>query len=62
MHDLLREEGDRYAALLRQAGVLREHRVIEGVDHGYTHFHPSADIVTGVLDLIVEHVRGLAPR
>jgi acetyl esterase len=33
--DLLRDEGDRYAERLRQAGALVQHHVVQGADHGY---------------------------
>lgn len=33
--DLLRDEGDRYAERLRQAGALVQHHVVPGADHGY---------------------------
>ncbi|WNM32007.1 alpha/beta hydrolase fold domain-containing protein [Streptomyces sp. Li-HN-5-11] len=34
-HDLLRSEGERYAARLRAAGALTGHVDVPGVDHGY---------------------------
>jgi len=33
--DLLRDEGDRYAERLRQAGALVQHHVVQSADHGY---------------------------
>ena len=33
--DLLRDEGDRYAERLRQAGALVQHHVVPGADHAY---------------------------
>ncbi|CAM5787225.1 alpha/beta hydrolase [Cellulomonas persica] len=40
--DLLRDEGDRFAARLRAAGVPTEHVVFDGCDHAFTHFGPEA--------------------
>ncbi|HEY6798423.1 MAG TPA: alpha/beta hydrolase [Kineosporiaceae bacterium] len=39
-HDLLRDEGDRYAARLAAAGVPVTHHVMPDVDHAYTHVDP----------------------
>lgn len=39
--DLLRAEGDRYAARLRDAGVPTEHEVYPGCDHAFTHGGPD---------------------
>lgn len=38
--DTLRSEGDRYAEHLAKAGVSVTHRVIQDVDHAYTHIGP----------------------
>ncbi|GIG22981.1 carboxylesterase [Cellulomonas chitinilytica] len=40
-HDLLRAEGDRYAARLSAAGVDTEHVVFPGCGHGFTHVGPE---------------------
>jgi acetyl esterase/lipase len=39
--DLLRDEGDRYAGRLREAGVPVDHYVAPGVDHYFTHVAPT---------------------
>ncbi len=45
-YDVLRDEGDRYAALLRDAGVEVDHRQIPGMLHGFIHFAAMFD--TGI--------------
>lgn len=40
-YDLLRAEGDRYAEMLRGAGVKVRHEVFHGVDHSFTHTGPK---------------------
>lgn len=55
--DLLNAEGLRYAESLRQAGVLREHRDIPGVDHGYDQLGGDDALVREIYDLICEHLR-----
>lgn len=44
-NDVLREEADRYAGMLRAAGVSVRHEIFPGVDHAFTHIGPkeSAD-------------------
>ena len=44
-NDLLRAEGDRYAARLRAAGVETEHVVYPGCGHGFTHSGPQEQAV-----------------
>jgi acetyl esterase len=44
-NDLLCEEGDRYAARLRAAGVETEHAVYPGCGHGFTHSGPEEHAV-----------------
>jgi acetyl esterase len=39
--DLLRDEGDAYAAALTAAGVPVSHHVVAGVDHAFTHRGPT---------------------
>ncbi len=39
-YDLLRDEGDRYAERLAEAGVPVAHHVMLGVDHAFTHVEP----------------------
>jgi acetyl esterase len=55
-NDVLREEADRYADMLRKAGVQVRHEVFPGVDHAFTHNGPkqSAD---AAWRLIEEYVR-----
>jgi len=43
-YDLLRDEADRYAARLADAGVPVGHHVMPGVDHGYTHVEPTGPL------------------
>ncbi|WP_199753058.1 alpha/beta hydrolase [Actinoplanes sp. ATCC 53533] len=43
-YDLLRDEADRYAARLADAGVPVSHHVMPGVDHAYTHAEPTAPL------------------
>ncbi|MBU1362439.1 MAG: alpha/beta hydrolase [Gammaproteobacteria bacterium] len=40
-NDLLRDEGDAYAAILIEAGVTVRHEVFPGVDHYFTHTGPK---------------------
>ncbi|MBN1005622.1 alpha/beta hydrolase [Amphritea pacifica] len=55
-NDVLREEADRYADMLRRAGVPVRHVVFPGVDHAFTHNgpKPSAD---AAWQLIEDYVR-----
>jgi acetyl esterase len=39
-YDILRDEGDAYARALAAAGVPVTHRMVEGVDHAFTHRGP----------------------
>jgi acetyl esterase len=55
-HDTLREEGDRYARALDDAGVPVVHQVMPGVDHGFTHRLP-ASVAKEAITLIADHVR-----
>jgi acetyl esterase len=55
-YDLLRDEGDVYAAALAAAGVPVVHRVIEGADHFFTHKGP-APAARAALDLMAEQLR-----
>jgi acetyl esterase len=43
-YDLLRDEGDRYAERLAEAGVAVSHHVMPGVDHAYTHTEPTGPL------------------
>ena len=52
-YDLLRDEGDQYAARLAQAGVAVTHHVMPGVDHAYTHTEPTAPL-REALNLMVD--------
>lgn len=51
-HDVLREEADRYAEMLRQAGVTVRHEVFPGVDHAFTHNGPKqpADVAWRLME------------
>jgi acetyl esterase len=51
-HDLLRDEADKYAKMLQQAGVKVRHEVFAGVDHAFTHIGPkaSADAAWGLME------------
>jgi acetyl esterase len=40
-YDLLRDEADRYAERLAEAGVAVSHHVMPGADHAYTHIEPT---------------------
>jgi len=53
--DLLRDEGDRYAERLRQAGALVQHHVVQGADHGYD--GNDEERARQVYALIAEQVR-----
>ena len=54
-YDLLRDEGDLYAARLAAAGVPVRHHVAPGVDHAFTHVAPVGP-TREFLDLLVEEV------
>lgn len=56
--DLLRDEGDRYAERLRQAGALVQHHVVQGADHAYD--GNDDDLARQVYALIAEKVRAAA--
>lgn len=60
-HDLLRGEGDAYAARLAREGLLVEHRVVPGRDH---YFLDGRDPVQarGLLDDLAAHVRSAHGR
>lgn len=55
-YDRLRDEGDAYARALAAAGVPVTHRVVEGVDHLFTHKGP-AETVRATLDLMAAQLR-----
>jgi acetyl esterase/lipase len=59
-HDLLRDEGDRYADRLAAAGVPVRHHVAPGVDHAFTHVAPTGP-TRDVLDVVVDEVRRADP-
>jgi acetyl esterase len=54
-YDLLRDEGDRYARLLAEAGVPVRHHVVPGVDHAFTHVEPTGP-TRDFLDVVVAEV------
>jgi len=54
--DVLREEADKYAQMLRQAGVKVRHEVFPGVDHAFTHTGPKASADAAWL-LMEEYLR-----
>ena len=56
--DLLRDEGDRYAERLRQAGALVQHHVVQGADHAYD--GNDEGLARQVYALIAEKVRAAA--
>lgn len=43
-YDLLRDEGDRYAVRLAEAGVPVTHHVMQGADHAFTHVEPAGPV------------------
>ncbi|MGW1024245.1 alpha/beta hydrolase [Streptomyces sp. NPDC002577] len=55
-YDSLRDEGDAYAEALAAAGVPVVHRMVEGVDHFFTHNGPP-ETVRATLDLMAEQLR-----
>jgi acetyl esterase len=59
--DLLRDEADRFAQALSDAGVPTVHEVVPGVDHAYTHRGPRHQ-TTRVLDLVVEQITQVLAR
>ncbi len=52
--DLLRAEGDAYAARLREAGALVDHLVVRGADH---YFMTTPAQAAPILDRLVEVLR-----
>ncbi|MBC7631740.1 alpha/beta hydrolase [Aeromicrobium sp.] len=54
-HDALRAEGDAYAARLADAGLLVEHRVVQGRDHYFLDGNPRE--ARAVLDVLAAHLR-----
>ncbi|MFD5007389.1 alpha/beta hydrolase [Streptomyces mutabilis] len=55
-YDSLRDEADDYARALAAAGVPVTHRVMEGVDHIFTH-HGPADAAKEALELMARSLR-----
>lgn len=55
-YDSLRDEGDAYAEALASAGVPVVHRMVEGVDHFFTHKGPP-ETVRAILELMAEQLR-----
>lgn len=56
-YDVLREEGQRYAAKLRQAGVAVQERMFTGCDHMFTHLGPD-ETADQAWQLIEDSLRG----
>jgi acetyl esterase len=54
-YDRLRDEGDAYAEALAAAGVPVTHRMVEGVDHLFTHKGP-VETVRATLDLMADEL------
>jgi acetyl esterase len=61
-HDVLRTDGRRYAAALREAGVLVVHHEYEGLQHGFLSMPRLTKDADRCLDLIASEIRAaLAP-
>jgi acetyl esterase/lipase len=56
-YDRLRDEAERYARKLEQAGSLARYHDVRGVDHGYNIMGDATDVTRGMYDLIVGEVR-----
>ena len=56
-YDRLRDEAERYARKLEQAGSLVRYHEMRGVDHGYNIMSDGSDVTRRMYDLIVSEVR-----
>jgi acetyl esterase len=57
-YDPLRDEGEAYAARLRDAGVPVEHTRVEGMVHGFFRMPGVIDRANDAIDLVAARVRG----
>ncbi len=56
-YDVLRDEGDAYAARLREAGVAVEHRCYPGQIHGFIQLGPAFGVTRGAIEDVARSLR-----